>query len=217
MKTLVERSHRFLERPLGSAPRRLLLAAALLLLSAALLPLWKMTMTTTQHPEGLRLNIYSYKLEGGNGGRDVEEINRVNQSIGMRGLTPSEITEFKWMPFVAGALGLLFLRAMLLGKMGTLIDLFVLYAYFGLFSFWSFAYKLHSYGHTLSAAAPVKVDPFMPPLFGHERIAAVDVSSSPAAGSYALAAAAVLLAAAILLSWREGQADDAQEARIVAG
>jgi hypothetical protein len=217
MKAFLERSHRFLDLPLELPPRRLLMAAVLLLVPTYLLPLWKMTMYAPQYPEGLRMEIYSYKLEGGNGGQDVREINILNHYIGMRELTASEFTEFKWIPFVVGALALLFLRATVLGKTGTLIDLFVLYVYFGLFSLWSFGYKLYSYGHTLSPTASVKVAPFMPPLFGHKKLANFEVYSYPAAGSYALAAVAIVLAVAVFLAWREGRADEAQEARVVAG
>ncbi len=214
MKAFLERSHRFLDRPLELPPRRLLLAAVLLLVPTYLLPLWKMTMYAPQYPDGLRMAIYSYKLEGGNGGQDVREINLLNHYIGMRELTTSEFTEFKWIPFVVGALALVFLRAAVLGKVGTLIDLFVLYVYFGLFSLWSFGYKLYSYGHTLAPTASVKVAPFMPPLFGHKKLANFEVYSYPAAGSYALAIVAVALAAAVLLAMREGRAEDAADARV---
>ena len=86
--------------------------AALLLVPTYLMPLWKLTMFAPQYPDGLRLEIYSYKLEGGNGGQDVKEINILNHYIGMRDLTTADFTEFKWMPFVVGMLGLLFLRAL---------------------------------------------------------------------------------------------------------
>jgi hypothetical protein len=97
--------------------------------------------------------------------------------------------------------------------MGTLVDLFVLYLYFGLFSLWSFGYKLYSYGHDLAPTASVKVPPFMPPLFGYRRLANFEVYSYPAAGSYSLAAVAVLLAAALVLAWRQGRTEEAAEAR----
>ncbi len=79
----------------------------------------------------------------------------------------------------------------------------VLYIYFGLFSLWSFGYKLYSYGHNLAPTASVKVDPFMPPLFGHKKLANFEVYSYPAAASYALAAVGVVLLAALVLAWRE--------------
>ena len=47
-----------------------------------------------------------------------------------------------------------------------LLDALVIFIYFGLFSLWSFGYKLYQYGHVLAPTAPVKVAPFMPPLFG---------------------------------------------------
>lgn len=213
MKAYFERSNRFLEMPLELGPRALLLVAVLLLVPAYLAPLWKLTMFAPQYPEGLRMEIYSYKLEGGNGGQDIKEINILNHYIGMRELSTAEFTEFKWIPFVVGALALLFLRTTVLGRMGTLVDLFVLYIYFGLFSLWSFGYKLYVYGHTLDPKASVKVPPFMPPLFGSKKLANFEVYSYPAAGSYALAAVAAVLGISLLLAWRQGRRAEALEAR----
>lgn len=206
MRGLIEKSNRLLELPLGLSPRALLVAAALCLVPAYLFPLWDLTMFAPQYPEGLRVHIYSYKLEGGNGGQDIKEVNVLNHYIGMRDLVTEDFTEFQWMPFVVGVLGLLFLRTAVLGKMSHLVDVLVLYLYFGLFSLWSFAYKMWSYGHSLSPTASVKVDPFMPPLFGYRKLANFEVYSYPAAGSYALFAVAALLALALVLAWRHRRA-----------
>ncbi len=67
----------------------LLILAFLLLVPSYLVPLYDMTMFAPQYPEGLRLHIYSYKLDGGNRGQDVKEINVLNHYIGMRDLTPT--------------------------------------------------------------------------------------------------------------------------------
>ena len=165
MKPFIEKSNRILGSPLGYGPRGIILAAALLLVPAFVSPLWTMTMYAPQYPNGLRLQIYSHKLEGGNGGQDVKEINILNHYIGMRDLTTEDFTEFKWLPFVVGALGLLFLRGVVFGTVGNLLDITILFAYFSLFSLWFFAYKLWAYGHNLAPTAAVKVAPFMPPLF----------------------------------------------------
>ena len=53
-------------------------ASGLLLLAVFFLPLWNLTMFAPQYPEGLRLDIYSYKLEGGNRNKDIKEINNLN-------------------------------------------------------------------------------------------------------------------------------------------
>jgi hypothetical protein len=104
-----------------------------------------------------------------------------------------------------GALGLLFLRAAVLGKLGHLVDVVVLFLYFGAFSLWSFAYKLYRYGHDLAPTAPVKVDPFMPPLFGYKQLANFEVYSYPGAGSYGLMAVTVLLLFALFVAWRQAR------------
>lgn len=213
MKALLERSNRQLDVALDTAPRVLLFVAALLLVPTYLLPLWKMTMFAPQYPDGLRLDIHSYKLEGGNNGQDVKEINILNHYIGMKDLTTADFTEFQWMPFVIGMLGLLFLRAIVHGRLADLLDVAVLYLYFGLFSLWSFGYKLWSYGHNLAPTASVKVPPFMPPLFGHRKLANFEVYSFPAAASYALAGAGAALLLALFLGWREARRVERQETR----
>jgi len=213
MTTAYRWRSRLLTEPLTTGPRLLLIVAFLLLIPTYVLPLWKLTMFAPQYPNGLRLNIYSYKLEGGNGGQDVKEIHILNHYIGMKDLTTADFTEFKWMPFVIGMLGLLFLRALFHGRIGDLIDVAVLYVYFGLFSLWSFGYKLYSYGHNLAPTASVRVDPFMPPLFGHKKLANFEVYSYPAPASYALAAVAVILLAALVLARREARLEENEDAR----
>jgi hypothetical protein len=206
MRAFIEKSNRLLETPLDVAPRVMLLVAVLLVLPSYLFPLYDMTMFAPQYPGGLRLHIYSYKLEGGNGGQDAKEINHLNHYIGMKDLETADFTEFKWIPFVVGAFGLLFLRTAVVGKIAHLLDVLVLYLYFGLFSLWSFAYKMYWYGHHLSPTASVKIDPFTPPLFGYKKLANFEVYSYPALGSYALAGVALLLMAAFYLAWRRSRA-----------
>jgi hypothetical protein len=164
-----------------------------------------MTMFAPQYPDGLRMDIYSYKLEGGRSGQDIKEINVLNHYIGMKDLVTEDFTEFKWMPFVVGAIALLFLRAAVHGRMMDLVDVAVIYTYFAAFSLWSFGYKLYSYGHSLAPTAAVKVAPFMPPLFGYKKLANFEVYSYPAAGSYLLALVIVLLGAALFLAWKDDE------------
>jgi hypothetical protein len=205
MRAFIERSNRLLDAPVDVTPRIMLVAGALLVCAVFILPLWNLTMFAPQYPDGLRLDIYSYKLVGGNGGQDLKEINVLNHYIGMRDLASEDFTEFKWLPFVVGALALLMLRAAVHGRIAHLVDVLVLYLYFGLFSLWSFGFKLWSYGHDLAPTASVKVEPFMPPLFGYKKLANFEVYSYPTAASYALAAAAVLMALALLLAWRDAR------------
>ena len=203
MDKILQAVNRFLTRPIGLPARVMLLAAAVLLVATYFLPLWNLTMFAPQYPEGLRLDIYSYTLVGGNGGQDIKEINVLNHYIGMQDLVNESFTEFKWMPFVIGALGLLILRAAVHGTVVALVDVLMLFVYFGGFSLWSFGYKLYRYGHDLSPTAAVQVPPFMPPMFGYQQIANFEVYSYPRPASYAMAGVAILLISALLWTWRE--------------
>ena len=201
MQTFLQPVNRFLNEPIGLAARLMLLAAAVLLTATYFLPLWNLTMFAPQYPDGLRLDIYSFTLVGGNSGQDVKEINVLNHYIGMQDLVNESFTEFKWMPFVIGALGLLILRAAVHGTVVALVDVTMLFVYFGGFSLWSFGYKLYRYGHDLAPTAAVQVPPFMPPMFGYRQIANFEVYSYPRPGTYAMAAVVLLLISALAWTW----------------
>lgn len=202
MHAVFERLNRRLATTLDLGPRIMVAVAGLLLATVFILPLWNLTMFAPQYPDGLRLNIYSYKLEGGNNNQDIKEVNILNHYIGMRDLADEDFTEFKWLPFVIGALGLLYLRAAMVGTVGHLLDVLVLNIYFSAFALWSFAHRLYSYGHTLSPTAAVKVKPFMPPVFGSTQLANFTVFSYPGAASWAMGISTLLLIAAMFIAWR---------------
>jgi hypothetical protein len=204
MKTWLDKANAFFEQPLELKSRVMILVAVVVLIPAFIFPLWNMTFTSNQYTDGLLLRIHSYRLGGGKTPNrdDLREINSLNHYIGMRPLLESDFSEFVWMPFVIGALALLALRAMVIGKMSNLVDVFVIFSYFGLFSFWSFYNKLYNYGHNLDPAAAIKVAPFTPPLFGTRVVGNFTVSSYPGIASFALVAFAVLLLVAIFLSRR---------------
>jgi len=203
MARILDTANRFFDLPLDLRSRALVVVATVgLLIPTYLLPLWRLEMYANQYPDGLELSIYSHKLEAGNQGNDLREINTLNHYIGMRELIAEEFTEFKWLPFVTGFFVIFGLRAAVLGKMSQLVDQLVMFVYFGLFSLWSFYHRLYSYGHNLDPKAAVKVEPFTPPLFGHKTLANFDVYSDPGWASYlfTLYPAAMLLA--MLLSWK---------------
>ena len=204
MSSFLEKETTFFERPLTLRSRILILIAVLVLLPTFFFPLWNMSFYSNQYPDGLVLHIYAYQLEGGKTPNrdDLREINSLNHYIGMRPLLESDFSEFTWVPLVIGLLMILALRAMVLGKMSNLVDVFVLFTYFGLFSLWSFYHRLYMYGHNLDPTASIKVQPFTPPVFGSKQIANFMVNSFPGFASYALFAFAVLLFVSILLSAR---------------
>lgn len=202
MKQLQEKSNRFLELPLTSRSRIVILIAALLLVPTYLVPLWNMTLFSNQFPDGLQLSIYSYKIEGGKTPNrdDLREINTLNHYIGMRPLLESDFAEFLWLPLVIGFFIVFGLRTVVFGKMSSLVDTTVLFLYFGLFSLWSFYNRLYAYGHNLDPTAPVKVPPFTPALFGQKQLANFEVYSYPGPASYFMGGFFVLLVLALFWS-----------------
>ncbi|MCP4593423.1 MAG: hypothetical protein GY842_22020, partial [bacterium] len=172
-----------LQQPLRLRSRVCVLVAALLLPLSFLVPLWHMTFVAQQYPEGLDLYVYSHALVGGDDGNDLTEINILNHYIGMKELLPEDFTELKWIPLILGMLTLLTLRAAVIGTLRSVLDVVMASTYFGLFSLWSFWYKLSVYGHQLDPKAAVRVDPFTPPVFGYKMVGQFHVWSYPATGA----------------------------------
>ena len=198
----MDKAIRFLDLTLLQRSRIAVLIAALLLIPTYLFPLWSMTLYSNQFPDGLHLDIYTYKLAGEKTPErdDLREINTLNHYIGMRPLLESDFAEFVWMPLVIGFFLIFALRTVVFAKMSNLVDNTVLFLYFGLFSFWSFYNRLYAYGHHLDPTAPVKVPPFTPTMFGSKQLANFTVYSLPGPASYFMIGFFVALVIAIWMS-----------------
>ena len=119
--------HRMLDRPVSLTGRVLLLPAIALLLLGGVLPLWRISLVAPQYAEGLTLDMYAYQIVAGNNGQDLAEINTLNHYIGMRPIAQADFMEMKVLPFAIGAFALLGLRAVVVGRIITLVDLAVLF------------------------------------------------------------------------------------------
>lgn len=192
----------WLDQVLSPRARLAVLGAGVFLLIAVFFPLWEITMFAQMFPEGIRMWIYPYKLVGGNGGADLQGINILNHYIGMREIRAQDFPEMKFIPFALGLFLLLGVRTAVFARVHQLVDLLVLFIYFGLFSLGSFYYRMYTFGHQLSPEAPIKVAPFTPPVFGHEHIANFDVYSYPGPGTYLLAAYALVLLVLLVVEAR---------------
>lgn len=203
MNDFLKKEFRFLARPLNLVSRAWLLLGAAVLAGSFFFPLWEIHLVAPQYDEGLNLKIYSYRIVAGNNGQDLKEINELNHYIGMKPLHEADFLEMKWIPFALGFFLLFTLRGAVFGMMRYVIDLSILFIYFGAFSMASFAYRLYIYGHTLDPRAAFHIDPFMPVLLGSQQIANFKQTSLPLAGSFFLAAYAVCLLFAIWSSRKE--------------
>jgi hypothetical protein len=199
MNARLSAMHRILDRPVSLAGRGLLLLGILLLVLGATLPLWRISLVAPQYAEGLTLDMYAYQIVAGNGGQDLAEINTLNHYIGMKPIAQADFLEMKVIPFAIGVFALLGLRAVMVGRIMNLVDLGVLFLYFGTFSLGSFAWRLYSYGHHLDPRAPMTIEPFMPVVIGSQQIANFVQSSLPLAGTFCMGA---FLLCVLLAGWQ---------------
>jgi hypothetical protein len=186
MRAWLRSLNQLLDRPLSMASRAFVLLGIVALVIGAFLPLWRIQLVAPQYQEGLTLDLYSHKIVAGNNGQDLAEINTLNHYIGMRPIAQADFAEMRWMPFAVGVFALLSLRAVAIGRLGHLVDLGVLFSYFGLFSLGTFVYRLWSYGHQLDPQAPMRIKPFMPVIVGSQQIANFVQSSLPLAGTFCM-------------------------------
>lgn len=195
----------WLDQVLSPRARLAVLGAGLFLVVALFFPLWQITMFANQFPEGIRLSIYAYKLVGGNGGADLQGINILNHYIGMRDIRAADFVEMKFIPFAVGVFFLIGLRTAVFARVRDLVDLTVLFLYFAAFSFGVFWYRMYTYGHQLDPEAAIKVQPFTPPLLGHQHIANFDVYSTPGPGTVLLTTFTLALVTVLVIEARRHQ------------
>lgn len=195
----------FLNVPLSNKVRWLLVLLIVPVALSYLFPLWRISMVAPQYPEGLWLDIFSYTIQGGHGGKDLDEINVLNHYIGMKKIERYELTDLNWLPFAYGGLALLVMRAALLGNVRQLVDVSVLTGYTCTFAFGRFLYMLHHFGHNLDEKAPMNVPPFTPAVLGKKQIANFATQSWPMTGAILILLFAVGLWGITLLALWQGR------------
>jgi copper chaperone NosL len=183
IKQQLSHFYSFLDNPLFGWSRIALLVLVVPLALAFTQPLWRISLHAPQYPDGLWMEIYTHKVEGGRNGQHIAEINTLNHYIGMHKIDRGELSDLDWMPFALGLLLVLALRCAAIGNIRALIDLVVLTGYISVFAFGRFVYKLYVFGHNLDPSAPLKVKPFTPAIFGTKQIANFTTTSSPQFGS----------------------------------
>ncbi len=183
----IDKFYEFLDAPIRFWSRVALAALVLPMALSFTQPLWRISMLAPQYPRGLVMDIFSYKLEGGHQGHDIDEINELNHYIGMMRIDRAQMSDLDWIPFAFGFLMLITLRAAAVGNVRTLVDLMVLITYVSLFALARFVYKLYAFGHYLDPHAAVHIQPFMPVILGTKQVANFTTSSYPMAGSLLMA------------------------------
>lgn len=188
-----------------SRSSRLWLAAAALSLALVYwLPLWHISLKAPQYPEGLGLYIAVNKIVG-QSPQDLSSINNLNHYIGMKVITPEDIPELRYMPWLVAGLIAIGVAAAVSGKrfmLYTWTGLFLTGAVAGLADFYRWGYD---YGHNLDPHAIIKIPgmTYQPPLVGAKQLLNFYATSWPASGGWVLILA---VAVGVILCIREFRA-----------
>ena len=199
MSNAMDAFYRFLDEPIFPWARIVLALLTIFVGLSFTAPMWHINMKAPQYPQGLDLYIYSYKVDGGNDGNDVQEINLLNHYIGMAPLDRAALSDLDWIPFLFAAMIILALRTAVIGKVGSMLDLLVMTTYAGAFGFGRLYYKLYTFGHNLDPRAPVTVEPFMPAMLGKKQIANFLTEAGPGLGTWYVAIFATGLTLLLLI------------------
>lgn len=153
-------------------------------------PIWRIELTAPQYPEGLEMTIYSNKVGG-----QVDIINGLNHYIGMREIHEDDFVEFKVLPYILGALGLLGIIAAAVNKKWLFYTWTILFLLFGILSMVDFYLWLYDYGHNLDPHAAIQVPgmTYQPPLIGFKQLLNFGAYSIPAIGGWIMIATGVII------------------------
>jgi copper chaperone NosL len=182
--------------------RGLILFAAVVLLPVfflPVLPIWHMHLRAPQYPEGMNLAIYTNTIRG-----DVDKVNTLNHYVGMHAITATDFSEFRYMPQLLTAFGVLALLAGLSGRRWLAVLGWGLFTAFAGYMFRDYVLWLYRYGHDLDPRAAIKLQAFTPPVIGFKQMANFKVWSYPGLGTWLLGIAWALGPIA-LLAERQGR------------
>ncbi|HWA15723.1 MAG TPA: hypothetical protein VG817_04775 [Gemmatimonadales bacterium] len=177
--------------------RSILVLSALLVAAAIVLPLWGMTLVSTQYPEGLRMVVYPTTIRG-----DIREINALNHYIGMTPISDDFFTELRLLPIAFGLTAAAALLASVIRRSWATIPPLAAMGLLAGYGFWSMQHRLYQFGHELDPQAAIKITPFTPPMLGENQIAQFASYSYFSWGTILPIVAGVLLALVLVADLR---------------
>lgn len=165
----------------------MILIVGVLMLVVYIAPLWQITLTAPQYPEGLGLFVWISNITGGQT-HDIQNINLLNHYIGMKEINPHSIPELRFMPYVLGYMifgafiTFLFPRRFMV--LFGIINI-VLVAIIGLVDFYIWEYD---YGHNLNPDAAISIPgmTYQPPLLFCKTLLNITACSVPHVGAIIL-------------------------------
>ncbi|MED4202799.1 hypothetical protein [Neobacillus mesonae] len=162
--------------------------ATVCVVASMFFPWWKMVFYAPQYPEGLNIIVYPNRLDG-----QIDIINGLNHYIGMANFGEENFPELSYLIYIIGVLAVLTLITAVLRSKKVLYGLISIYIIGGLAGVLDLHAALKNYGTNLSSKAPIKIDPFVPPIIGENTVANFVTHSILGTGIYFVIAAFILL------------------------
>jgi copper chaperone NosL len=160
-----------------------MLVAALLPLLLFAFPMWRITLTAPQYPQGINLYIWINQITG-DSPSTLQNINILNHYVGMKFIVPDSIPELKYFPFVTIGIIILGLVAFLTKNPKLFLSWAIFFTLIGALGIYDFYLWEYDYGHNLLDTAPIKIpgQVYQPPLFGSKMLLNFKADSYPALG-----------------------------------
>ncbi len=183
-------------------PRLSLVTAAILLGISNLYEYWHLTLNAPQYPQGLKVTLFTHKLEG-----DVREVDGLNHYIGMMPLGDAAGFERGIAMFVMGAFVVMAIGAGLLAARNAAWLALPVVAFPIAFvaDLWFWLYRA---GNNLDPTAAITLDGFTPAILGRGEVGQFSTDALFGLGFWIAVAAAILALAGIFGRLRQEPAGD---------
>jgi hypothetical protein len=178
----------------------ILIAAAALIIVSMRYPMWYMYLDSNNFPNGIGMSIWAThpgdpediaQLDGG-----LKEVNVLNHFIGMKEISTETLPVFSVLPVVLVITAFVCVIAAFIRKKWASFAVVVLFAAISVSGVFVLIYSLYSFGHNLDPTAAIKIDPFMPGIYGEHKLAQFTTYSNFYWGTYLLVIAFLLTVAA---------------------
>ncbi|MBI5250183.1 MAG: hypothetical protein HY912_11875 [Desulfomonile tiedjei] len=189
----------------------ILVAAAALIIVSMRYPMWYMYLDSNNFPNGIGMSIWAThpgdpediaQLDGG-----LKEVNVLNHFIGMKEISRETMPIFRVLPVVLMIVAVACVVAAFIRKKWASFAVVILFAMISTGGLFALVYNLYSFGHNLDPTAAIKIDPFMPGIYGEHKLAQFTTYSDFYWGTYLLVIAFLLIVAAWvidIISFRRG-------------
>ncbi|AFM23384.1 hypothetical protein [Desulfomonile tiedjei] len=187
-------------KPVAVARFLILVAAAALIIVSMRYPMWYMYLDSNNFPNGIGMSVWAThpgdpediaQLDGG-----LKEVNVLNHFIGMKEISKETMLIFTVLPVVLVIAAIACVAAALFRRKWTSLAVVILFAAISVGGVIVLVYSLYSFGHHLDPTAAIKIDPFMPGIYGEHQLAQFTTYSNFYWGTYLLVIAFLLILAA---------------------